>query len=89
VQNYVDKFKRTVALVKEGYDINRISFLLRISTSLVEQYVNLYHRLDFAAHREKELSSFLKKFYLKQSGGQLMIKSPDYVKRFHSAKVRF
>lgn len=61
VQNYVDKFKRTVALVKEGYDINRISFLLRISTSLVEQYVNLYHRLDFAAHREEELNGFLKK----------------------------
>jgi predicted transcriptional regulator len=61
VQNYVDKFKRTVALVKEGYDINRISFLLRISTSLVEQYVNLYHGLDFAAHREEELNGFLKK----------------------------
>jgi hypothetical protein len=64
VQNYIDKFKRTVALVKEGYDINRISFLLRISTSLVEQYVNLYHRLDFADHREKELSSFLKKSFI-------------------------
>jgi hypothetical protein len=64
VQNYVDKFKRTIALSKESYDINRISFLLRISTSLVEQYVNLYHKLDFAAHREKELSSFLKKSFI-------------------------
>lgn len=64
VQNYVDKFKRTIALSKEGYDINRISFLLRISASLVEQYVNLYHKLDFAAHREKELSSFLKKSFI-------------------------
>ena len=61
VQNYVDKFKRTIALSKEGYDINRISFLLRISTSLVEQYVDLYNKLDFAAHREEELNSFLKK----------------------------
>ncbi len=64
VQNYVDKFKRTIALSKESYDINRISFLLRISTSLVEQYVNLYHKLDFTAHREKELSSFLKKSFI-------------------------
>jgi hypothetical protein len=61
VQNYVDKFKRTIVLSKEGYDINRIAFLLRISSSLVEQYVDLYNRLDFIEHREQELNDFLKK----------------------------
>jgi len=61
IQNYIDKFKRTISLSKEGYDTNRISFLLRLSTSLVEQYIELYHRLDFVEHREQELNSFFKK----------------------------
>ena len=61
VQNYVDKFKRTIVLSKEGYDINRIAFLLRMSTSLVEQYVDLYNKLDFIQHREQELNDFFKK----------------------------
>lgn len=61
IQNYVDKFKRTVALHKEDYDVNRISFLLRISEPLAAQYVGLYKTLDFVESRERELSSFLKK----------------------------
>lgn len=61
IQNYVDKFKRTIVIYKEGYDTNRISFLLRLSTSLVEQYIDLYKKLDFVEHRERELNSFFKK----------------------------
>jgi len=61
IQNYVDKFKRTIALSKEGYDVNRIAFLLRLSSSLVEQYIELYNKLDLVQHREQELSNFLKK----------------------------
>lgn len=61
IQNYVDKFKRTIALSKEGYDTNRISFLLRLSTSLVEQYLELYHDLGLVEHRDKELSGLFKK----------------------------
>lgn len=61
IQNYVDKFKRTIALSKEGYDVNRISFLLRLSSSLIELYVELYNKLDLVQHREQELNDFLKK----------------------------
>lgn len=61
VQNYVDKFKRTVALSQAGYDSNRIAFLLRLSATLVEQYIDIYNKLNFIHHREEELSNYLKK----------------------------
>ncbi len=61
IQNYVDKFKRTVALANEGYDANRIAFLLRLSSSLVEQYIKIYNQVDFIEHRTQELNNFLKK----------------------------
>ena len=61
VQNYVDKFKRVITLSKEKYDINRIAFLLRLSSTLVEQYIDIYNKHDFIQHREEELDSFFKK----------------------------
>ena len=61
VQNYVDKFKRTVALCDAGYNVTKISFLLRLSPALVEEYIDLYQQLDFIAHRQQELKDFLKK----------------------------
>jgi hypothetical protein len=61
VQNYVDKFKRTIALCDAGYNVTKISFLLRLSAALVEEYIDLYQQLEFVALREQELKSFLKK----------------------------
>lgn len=61
IQNYVDKFKRTISLSKEGYDVNRIAFILRISAALVEQYLDIYQNVAFVPHREQELTSLLKK----------------------------
>jgi hypothetical protein len=79
VQNYVDKFKRAIALYHEGYNAAKISFLLRISTELIEQYIDLYHKLDLIAHRREELENFLKKAQLRQAmepaleaGGEVM-----------------
>ncbi len=60
IQNYVDKFKRTISLSKEGYDVNQISFLLKLSPSLVEQYITLYKQLDLIEHREQELDDLFK-----------------------------
>ena len=54
VQNYVDKFKRTIALC--DYNVTKISFLLRLSAALVEEYIDLYQQ-----NREQELKDFLKK----------------------------
>ena len=61
IQNYVDKFKRTIALYHEGYNVTKISFLLRLSVALIEEYIDLYQQLDFIAHRRQELEDFLKK----------------------------
>ena len=60
VQNYVSKFKRIVALAEEGYDINTIAFLVKLSTSLVQTYYELYGKNNIISHRRKELESFLK-----------------------------
>ena len=61
VQNYVSKFKRIVALAEEGYDINTIAFLVKLSASLVQTYYELYGKEEIVPHRRKELESFLKK----------------------------
>ena len=61
VHNYVDKFKRTIALCNAGYNVTKISFLLRLSAALVEEYIDIYQQLKFVDHREQELKSFLKK----------------------------
>jgi hypothetical protein len=61
IQNYVDKFKRTISLSKEGYDVNRIAFILRISASLVEQYLEIYKQVNLVPHRHQELNNLLKK----------------------------
>ena len=61
VQNYVDKFKRVVTLVQDGYDIHTVAFLVKISAGLVEEYFNLYKNNELASHRRLELDTFLKK----------------------------
>ena len=61
VQNYVSKFKRVVALAKEGYDIHSIAFLVKLSAPLVASYYNVYQQAKIVPHRHKELKSFLKK----------------------------
>jgi len=61
VQNYINKFKRVVALTEQNFDIHSISFLVKISTSLAQQYYELYKNTPVVAHRKKELESFFKK----------------------------
>jgi hypothetical protein len=61
VKNYVDKFKRVIALSEENYDVNTISFLVKLSAPLVEEYYNIFKNSSITAHRKKELKSFLKK----------------------------
>jgi len=61
VQNYVNKFKRIVALAKEGYDVHEIAFLVKVSAPLVEQYYQLYTTVKAVEHRSNEMESYLKK----------------------------
>lgn len=72
VRNYVDKFKRTIALYHEDYNVTKISFLLRTSTALIQQYIDLYHELDFIDCRRQELESFLKKSVLLSGDQEVM-----------------
>jgi hypothetical protein len=61
VQNYITKFKRVVVLYEEGFDINTISFLSKLSANLVEQYYQIYQSADIISHRQDELTHLLKK----------------------------
>jgi len=61
VRNYIDKFKRSVALAEEGFDTNAISFLVKLSATLVGTYYELYKTLDIQPHRREELCAFFKK----------------------------
>ena len=61
VRSYIDKFKRTVALANEGYDINSISFLVKISSNLAAEYYKLWRSSVVVQHRRTEMTDFLKK----------------------------
>jgi hypothetical protein len=61
VANYIDKFKRCVALLQHDFDVPTIAFLARLSSPLVEELHHLYTTARPAAHRKQELEDFLKK----------------------------
>jgi hypothetical protein len=61
VANYVEKFKRCVALLRHGFDASTTAFLARLSIPLVEQFRQLQQGLKTASHRQRELDEFLKK----------------------------
>ncbi len=61
IKNYIEKFKRVIALAEEGMDHHTIAFLVKLSVPLVEQYDHLYQSLPIVPHRQAELKSFLKK----------------------------
>lgn len=55
VYNYVEKFKRVIALSNEEFDTYTIAFLVRISSQLVEEYLNFFKSFDIVPHRKQEL----------------------------------
>jgi len=61
VQNYVNKFKRVVCLIKQNYEVKTISFLVKISAKLVEEYYNIYRKNKIVPHRKDELENLIKK----------------------------
>jgi hypothetical protein len=72
VKNYVSKFKRVVALVKDGHEPQTIAFLVKLSKPLVQEYYALYQTCDSVAHRAQELEDLSKKtarFPKTQQGG--------------------
>jgi hypothetical protein len=61
IRNYIEKFKRVVALSEENYDINTIAFLVKISVGLAEEYYRIYKENNILPHRRRELTTFIKK----------------------------
>lgn len=58
VKNYISKFKRAIALSEQGFDVHTISFLVKLSASLVDEYYQLYQTSSVIAHRKAELTFF-------------------------------
>lgn len=65
VRNYVEKFKRVIVLTRQKYDIHTISFLVKISSTLVGQYQQLLDNPDIIKHRKEELEDISKKIIIK------------------------
>jgi hypothetical protein len=61
VKNYVSKFKRVVALARDGHEFRTIAFLVRLSYPLVQDYYNLWQTCDIVPHRRQELDDLSKK----------------------------
>lgn len=61
VKNYIEKFKRVIALAQEGFDTHTIAFLVKVSAVLVTHYTELSRSCEAVAHRKAELKNFLKK----------------------------
>jgi hypothetical protein len=61
VRNYVDKFKRVIALYKDDFEINSIAFIAKVSSAIITEYIKIYKEADIIEHRKNEIESFLKK----------------------------
>jgi len=61
VRNYVEKFKRSVVLFTEGYDVHTVGFLVRISPTLAGEFLRVYQESDMVEHRREELEGGAKK----------------------------
>jgi hypothetical protein len=57
IESYINTFKRVVFLNHEGYTIDRIAYIQKISTSLATTYLNLWQEYKDNAmpHRAKEI----------------------------------
>jgi len=61
VRNYVEKFKRVALLQGEGFDLQTIAFLARLSAPLAQQYLALLKNKTLLRHRKAELCPTVKK----------------------------
>ncbi|MFH1965783.1 MAG: DUF1670 domain-containing protein [Acidobacteriota bacterium] len=69
VANYVDKFKRCAALFSAGFDVHTVALMVKLSTSLAQEFQGIHNELEGVPHRLRELEEFLKKNRV-QSPGQ-------------------
>jgi hypothetical protein len=60
VRNYVEKFKRVVALAGHNFDLHTISFLAKVAIPVVSEYLKLYKEAEIIGHRKQEIENFFK-----------------------------
>jgi hypothetical protein len=61
VGNYVDKFKRCAALFSSGFDVHTVALMVKLSTSLTQEFQRIHSDIEGVPHRLRELDEFLKK----------------------------
>ena len=61
VRNYIEKFKRVIALSRNDFDLNTISFLAKVAAPVVSEYLKLYKEVEVISHRKQEIEYFFKR----------------------------
>lgn len=61
VANYVDKYRRCAVLFLNGFDLDRVAMVVRISTSLAKEYQVILQKSNPVPHRKQELDDWIKK----------------------------
>lgn len=61
VANYVDKFKRCAALLGSGFDVHAVALMVKLSTSLTQEFQQIHANMEGVPHRLRELEDLLKK----------------------------
>jgi hypothetical protein len=61
VANYVEKFKRTSALLDAGFDLDTVALIARISPALARAFAQLVAQAQPVPHRREELDALAKK----------------------------
>lgn len=70
IRNYVDKFKRVIALYKDDFEINNIAFIAKVSPAVISEYLKIFQEAQIVEHRKNEIEGFLKKSLQAGSAGQ-------------------
>jgi hypothetical protein len=68
VRNYVERFKRCVALFLSGCNDDTVAFLARVSTTLTVEFRKIYEQQEPVPHRKEELENLVKKTLPFESG---------------------
>jgi hypothetical protein len=61
VANYIEKFKRTAALIDAGFDLDTVGVIARLSPALARVFADLVKQAQPVDHRREELDSLSKK----------------------------
>ena len=61
VANYIEKFKRTAALLDAGFDLDTVALIARLSPALVRAFQQLVAQSQPVPHRREELDTLTQK----------------------------